>query len=434
MNNKIKVSGKRIPFGSVFIVFLVLLFSSVAILNKNQILGEYNLAFIVIFSCVVFFFVTFLSFGFPLQKVKNDGLEIMQILKSSFLLGLFTLPLLLMNSSKHLISANGKINTILLAFSIVVWTIEIFRWKTEQEWGEINKFGEFLTTFWLVSGLLITIGLNFYEYAVYPITLLTNVHSYLDIRLLVSAIFSVYIVSIALKEAFSEDLPDVEHIIAPQITLSKSINDEWISSVVVPFTIVTNILFKIIFAIIDVIWTILAYASIIIWRICSIFFISLYELFLKRSFVEKIAFCLVIVLLLFSSKILTELSYQILMYVNTDSGIWDISIVKTMALNILFLLGITFLSLACMKFLYKEIASFQFQLQVKMTYMFLMLTILCLTGWFLQLLRNIRLLQGFEFPNVGFITISMTIFISIVLVSYVVSQGIKKAHNNVYKK
>jgi hypothetical protein len=63
MNNKIKVSGKRIPFGSVFIVFLVLLFSSVAILNKNQILGEYNLAFIVTFSCVVFFFVTFLLFA-----------------------------------------------------------------------------------------------------------------------------------------------------------------------------------------------------------------------------------------------------------------------------------------------------------------------------------------------------------------------------------
>ncbi len=416
------MTEQKLPFNAFFIVLLIIVFSIIGIIVRNISIAESivhgfyitdcdKIVSVVILGLIIFIFLGFLSFAFPLE---TDSILISSLINSAFYLPTVILPCF------YLFSNNELAQSVTLCLSILIWSILIFNKTSESE-----NLIDFISSLWLVSGVFVTLGLVYFDYAKYSISVITSFSNYFDIRYILTALIAVIVLARAISETFSRELPEIIQIKPLKIIIPKSLEDSSIISILYSFVYVPNILMLIIFTISNILWNVLATISVITWRFCVNLIVKVYEYFSAKAFWQRMGFVSIIASLLFISEMLKKLNYSIIDYIKHDYSIFEFHSLNSISLLFGGLFVLTTLIFVILYFLEFELDGITFQLRLKLTYFFLLLMIFCASGWFLFFLRKISILKSYDIPNIGTITVLVSAFTFIIITVFSVISLIK---------
>jgi hypothetical protein len=418
---------KSVPFGPVAIVASVVLFSGLGVVIKNGELVGDSIPYWGTCVCLVTLFSGLLSFRTFWDQREDGQYEPMGGQEAILALILLVLPVLSLGLSEEHRPRSLILDSILLGWNILVWTGVLYMMHVDKYekngWG--TRLGHYLLVFWLVSGVFITIGLQYYTYGQGPVSLLTQVSTYLDLRVTVSGILAAYFVSSSLFQAVRARKPTVPRIHPPQIRILDSTTRHWTGALVLPFVTVANLVLKIAFISLDLIWVITARIAVFFWETACGLLRTLNELVFTRIFAEKIALCLVIGLLLYAAGLMSVMTKQLMGYISSDLGLADWRPLEPLTQSTVGLLAIVFAILVCLSFLGSEILSLREQLGHKATYVSFVFALLCLTGWVLRLLHTVQLPYGLAVPKVGIVTAATTLLTALVALVYGIYEGLR---------
>jgi hypothetical protein len=416
------INQKEIPLSSFFVISLTLFFSITGFVIKNTtILFDENILRAIILGLLIVIYHGFISFGFPMAFEKKW--KIRSLFQSSFMTALFFYPIILLPCFSFFFS-NELLRSVVLCLGILIWSIYLT--VETKNTNRKSSILDFISSLWLVSGLMITLGLKYYDYAKYTITAITTVSTFLDCRYLLTILVLIIFIGQSISDSFSLRLPDIFQIKPFKIVIPEKLSKTFLNVLLYPFVIVPNIVLFLIFSVINILWNILSVISIYSWRFCSNLLTWMYKYFVSEFFLRRLGYSIIIVLIIISSDLISKSTLPIIEYVRSDIDIFDFSLISSILSKVIYLFLTTSMIFLILKYLEIGFDSLLIQLQLKLTYFILYLVIISLTGWVYFLIEKLNILNEYAFPQIGTITVFVTVFIGIITAWFLIAAILKK--------
>lgn len=236
--------------------------------------------------------------------------------------------------------------------SLAVWTVVgVFRALDEAEAYRSSGFLVGAAAAWSVSGIIISAGTtSFLPYSRSAIEGLNSVHSLLDLRYLLGAIFLGLLIAIASTRAFRAPLPVISDIEAWE--LEELAEDNWVTWLVRPFISIINIFILLLFVIINYLYKaarITAFYFYAVGRNIAELVIELLRI--KRIWISILEVVTIFLALVLGTVFITNACPFILDYARSDA--WGIQ-----ALDFIFITGFVSLVLLCLGLAFWVIAEY----------------------------------------------------------------------------
>lgn len=346
-----------------------------------------------------------------------------------------------------------SLSMVIVFFStILIWSIVVCVLTSER-----NVFVNFIASFWLVSGILITIGLSVCDFSYYPIKyfysicnnflfevfphyfdkdkfLSYDVKRIFDIRMLFSFLMAfIFIIQAVHSVSSNRKLPAIPMIYPVKISLPEFLKAGFIRSILSSAIYLPNILISIVVRLLNIVWSIVAVMSILCYYFIEELLIKLKEFFFSQSFLIKLGCLICLACFVFISSTWELESEGIIEYVRSKSLGSDIQMITSefgvlLAIQIVFMLVAIF-SIYKIVSVYVSVCKKESFLMNKIVYVVYLFSIFGIVGWmiyFLKVLGNFEN-YGFSSGGVGLISLSMgVILVSVILFSIVSKYVIKK--------
>lgn len=423
-SQKLKINSPK--YGPFSIFLIALLFSCIALIDRNYILWRYNLPFFITYSIVFITFIRCFTFGFPVVRGLNDKISYDNVMENTLNICIWVLPLVLLNSRFFIGFYDEIFNLIFLISSILIWTILMFNLSSNE-----RNFVDFLICLWLVSGVIIYLGLNLFEFAMYQKVLLLSINIYLDIRYVLTFVLILYVIIKSVSSGFSMYINPVTHIGYQPLSINGLQNVDNDAFFMVPLLIVFNMFLRYTIVIVDFLWVVFYYVFNYIVNVCISFYNLIVNLFFSKVFYSRIKLSLLIFFCLLSAPLLTNISYQIVNYLNCDNINLSLSLLVPISLNILFLITILLVSLQVLSLCGMEIISFQFQFQCRIIFILIYITIFGIVGLIMAAASWFSFPDYIVIPRLGAVTYGV-LFIYVIFLIYVISPKFIKLINRLF--